>query len=311
MAQCGATSRHQPLRLRTHCLYDQLLRYVLSSQELDRCSCTRLCREKPGCVLSMQVGKKAYSSRRACSRFRASFVITHSGDCYDKTACFFPTRRCSAIRFSCCGASADHPGCNSSYHHVGPLGARYKWNTAGLAFACLRRRRGGAREVFALDCKMCFTIHVFEAARVSLVDCNGTTVHYSYVRPGSPVLGYNTTFNGITAAHLLNVNTTLQDVQAALLRLFNASTGLVSHGLENDRHVLRLVHDQVEIAVVLPHHQGLPYRRAMRSLAGDYVNRGVPNGPLGHDSVEDAKACRELMLWKAAHDQELRDRLSR
>lgn len=183
---------------------------------------------------------------------------------------------------------------------------------SGLEFACLPRRHGGTREVFALDCKMCFTIHGFEVARVSLVDCNGTAVYYSYVRPGSPVLGYNTTFGAITEAHLRNVNTTLQDVQVALHRPFNASTGLVSHGLENDRRVLRLVHDQVvEIAVVLPHHQGLPYRRALRSLVGAYVNRGVPNVPLGHDSVEDVKACMELMLLKAAHDQELRDRLSR
>ncbi|KAH9360822.1 hypothetical protein HPB48_009384 [Haemaphysalis longicornis] len=159
---------------------------------------------------------------------------------------------------------------------------------------------------------MCFTIRGFEVARVSVVDCNGTTVYDSYVRPGSPVLDYNTAFSGITAAHLRNVHTTLQDVQAALLRLFNASTVLVGHGLENDLRVLRMVHGTVvDTAVVFPHHRGLPYRRSLRSLVGDYLNRGVPDGPLGHDSVEDAKACMELMLWKAAQDQEQRDRLSR
>ncbi|XP_077554335.1 exonuclease GOR-like [Haemaphysalis longicornis] len=260
----------------------------------------------------MQVGENAYSSRKTCSRCRASFVITQSGEYYANSACFFHTGRCSAIGFSCCGAPANHPGCNSSYYHVCPLGARDKWDTAALAFVCSRRRHGVTREVFALDCEMCFTIRGFEVARVSVVDCNGTTVYDSYVRPGSPVLDYNTAFSGITAAHLRNVHTTLQDVQAALLRLFNASTVLVGHGLENDLRVLRMVHGTVvDTAVVFPHHRGLPYRRSLRSLVGDYLNRGVPDGPLGHDSVEDAKACMELMLWKAAQDQEQRDGLSR
>ncbi|KAH9360565.1 hypothetical protein HPB48_012948 [Haemaphysalis longicornis] len=318
-AICSATRRSagqladtSPLPLRTPDLYDRLLRYVLSPQERECCGYPRLCPDKPGLVLFMQGGEEAYSSRKTCSRCRASFVITHSGEYYANSACFFHTGRGSAIGFSCCGAPADHPGCNSSYYHVCPLGARGKWDTAALAFVCSRRRHGGAREVFALDCEMCFTIRGFEVARVSVVDCNGTTLYDSYVKPGSPVLDYNTAFSGITAAHLRNVHTTLQDVQAALLRLINASTVLVGHGLENDLRVLRMVHDRVvDTAVVFPHHWGLPYRRSLRSLVGEYLNRVVPNGPLGHDSVEDAKACMELMVWKAARDQEVRDRLSR
>ncbi|KAH9375787.1 hypothetical protein HPB48_011230 [Haemaphysalis longicornis] len=304
---CSATRRSagqladtSPLRLRTHGLYDQLLRYVLSPQEPDRCGCPRLCPEKPGRLLFMHWGEKASSSRKTGSRCRSSFVITHSGDA--KSARFFPTGRCSAIGFSCCGASADHPGCDSSYYHVRQLGARdNKWDTAALDLVRPRRLHGGAREVFALDCEMRFTIRGFEVARASVVDSNGATVYDAYARPESPVVGYSAAFSVITAAHLRNVNTTLQGVQAAL-------PVLVGHGLENDLRVLRLVHDSVvDMTVVFPHHRGLPCRR---SLDNDYVNRGVPNGPLGHDSVEDVKACMKLMLWKAAHDQELRDRLS-
>ncbi|XP_077544503.1 exonuclease GOR-like [Haemaphysalis longicornis] len=317
-AICSATRRSagqladtSPLPLRTPDLYDRLLRYVLSPQQRECCGYPRLCPDKAGRVLFMQGGEEAYSSHKTCSRCRASFVITHSGEYYANSACFFHTGRCSAIGFSCCGAPADHPGCNSSYYHVCPLGARDKWDTAALAFVCSRRRHGGAREVFALDCEMCFTIRGFEVARVSVVDCNGTTVYDSYVKPGSPVLDYNTAFSGITAAHLRNVHTTLQDVQGALLRLIHASTVLVGHGLENDLRVLRMVHDRVvDTAVVFPHHCGLPYRRSLRSLVGEYLNHVVPNGPLGHDSVEDAKACMELMVWKAARDQEVRDRLN-
>ncbi|KAH9384313.1 hypothetical protein HPB48_026306 [Haemaphysalis longicornis] len=106
---------------------------------------------------------------------------------------------------------------------------------------------------------MYFTIHGFAVARVSVVDCNGATVYHWYVRTGSPVLDYNTAFCGITAAHLRNVYTTLQGLQAALLRHFNASTVLVDHRQENDLCVLRLVHDRaVDTALLFPQHRGLP-----------------------------------------------------
>ncbi|KAH9384405.1 hypothetical protein HPB48_026412 [Haemaphysalis longicornis] len=269
-AICSTTRRSadqlagtSPLRRRTHDLYDQLLRYAVCPQELDRCGYPRLCPEKLYRVLFMERGEKAYSSRKTCSTWRASFGTTHTVAYYAKSACSFHTGRCSAIGFSCCEASADHPGCNSSYYHVCPLGARDKWDAVALAFVCPSRRNGGAREVFALHCEMSFTIHGFEVAR------------------------------------------------AALLRLFNRLTVFVGHGLENDLRVLIRVHDRVDLAMVFPHHRGLPYRQSLRLLIGGYLNCAVPNEPLGHDSVEDAMACMKLMLWKEAHGQELRDILSR
>ncbi|XP_077548353.1 exonuclease GOR-like [Haemaphysalis longicornis] len=301
----GQLANNSPLPLRTHDLYDRLLRYVLSPQERDRCGYPRLCRVKPCHVFFIQGGEKAYSGRKMCSRLRASFVITHSAEYCAKSARFFHTGRCSAIGFSCCGAWADHPGCNSSYYHVCPLGARDKWATAALSFVCSHRRHGGVRE-------MSVTIRGFEAARVSVVDCKGRTVYDSSVWSGSPVLDYNAAFRGIITVHLRNVHPTLKYVQTAPLRLSNASTVLVGQALENDLRVLRLVHHRVvETAVVFPHLRGLRHRRSLRSLVVDYLNRRVPNGPLVHDSVEDARAFMELMLGKAAHDQELRDRLSR
>ncbi|XP_077557577.1 exonuclease GOR-like [Haemaphysalis longicornis] len=317
-AICSATRRSadqladtSPFRRRTHDLYDQLLHYVLYPQELDRCGYPRLCPEKLYRVLFMERGEKAYSSRKTCSTWRASFGTTHTVAYYAKSACSFHTGWCSPIGFSCCEASADHPGCNSSYYHACPLGARDKWDAVALAFVCPSRRHGGAREVFALHCEMSFTIHGFEVARVSVVDCIDTTVYDSYMRPGSPVLDNNTAFSGVSTAPLRNVHTTLQGVQAALLRLFTRLTVLVGHGLEDDLRVLMRVHDSVDMAVVFPHHRGLPYLLSLRLLVGGYLNRAVPNEPLGHDRAEDAKACMELMLWKAAHGQELRDILSR
>ncbi|KAH9384632.1 putative exonuclease GOR isoform X1 [Haemaphysalis longicornis] len=295
-------------------LYHQLLRYRLTPQELYRCGYPRPCPEEPGrAVWLMQGDAAADSSRKTCCRCGSAFVITPGGEYYANDACLFHTGRRNATEFSCCGASADEPGCERSEYHVCAQGARGESRDApARGFVRTRPRHGVAGGVYALDCEMCFTIRGLEVTKVSVVGSNGATVYDSYVRPGSPVLDYNTAFSGVTAEHLRNVRTTLQDVQAVLLRLFTASTVLVGHGLENDLRGLKLLHDTVvDTAVVFPHHRGLPFRRSLRSLVGAYLNRDVQDGPRGHDSIEDARACMELVLWKAARDQKLRERRSR
>ncbi|KAH9384316.1 hypothetical protein HPB48_026309 [Haemaphysalis longicornis] len=161
---------------RTLDLYDQLFRYVLIPLELDLCGYPLACPEKPGRVLCMQGDEKAYSSRKMGSRGHASFVITHRSKCSAKRACIFTLYGCSVIGSRCCGVSAGQPGCNSSYYHVYSIGDRDKLP------------HSMAREVFTLGCKMSFTMHGFAVARVSVVDCNGTTVYDLYVRTRSPVL---------------------------------------------------------------------------------------------------------------------------
>ncbi|XP_037282204.2 putative exonuclease GOR isoform X1 [Rhipicephalus microplus] len=294
-------------------LYHQLLRYRLTPQELYRCGYPRPCPDEPGRAVWLQAdAATADSSRKTCCRCGSSFVITPGGEYYANDVCTFHTGRRGLAEFSCCGATGDEPGCERSDYHVCAQGARGECDAPARGFVRTRPRHGVAGGVYALDCEMCFTIRGLEVAKVSVVGSNGATVYDSYVRPGSPVLDYNTAFSGVTADHLRNVRTTLQDVQAVLLRLFTASTVLVGHGLENDLRGLKILHDTVvDTAVVFPHHRGLPFRRSLRSLVGAYLNRDVQDGTRGHDSVEDARACMELMLWKASRDQKLRERRNR
>ncbi|XP_077509797.1 putative exonuclease GOR isoform X4 [Amblyomma americanum] len=295
-------------------LYHQLLRYRLTPQELYRCGYPRPCPDEPGRAVWLQAdAASADSSRKTCCRCGSSFVITPGGEYYANDECVYHTGRRGMAEFSCCGATGDEPGCQRSEYHVCAQGARGERDAPARGFVRTRPRHGVAGGVFALDCEMCFTIRGLEVAKVSVVGANGATVYDSYVRPGSPVLDYNTAFSGVTADHLRNVRTTLQDVQAVLLRLFTASTVLVGHGLENDLRGLKILHDTVvDTAVVFPHHRGLPFRRSLRSLVGAYLNREVQqDGVRGHDSVEDARACMELILWKAARDQKLRERRNR
>ncbi|XP_077545629.1 exonuclease GOR-like [Haemaphysalis longicornis] len=295
---------------RSEGFYNQMVGYMLTPEQLYDGGYLRLCPRKPGRIVCV-LAEAEYSSYKTCSRCASSFVITAGGKYCSISSCCYHPGKCTAFGFSCCGARPGQAGCKSSPYHVCTLGARNEWDTPAWAFVRTPRRCTVNGGVFALDCEMSFTIRGFEVTRVSVVDGNGTTVYDSYVTPGSPVLDYNTVYSGVTAERLRDERTTLQDVQAVLLRLFSASTVLVGHGLENDLRCLRLLHDTVvDTAVVFPHNRGLPFRRSLRSLVGTYLNREVPEGPLGHDTVERAKACMQLLLWKAAQDKKLRERQS-
>ncbi|XP_077548339.1 exonuclease GOR-like [Haemaphysalis longicornis] len=284
-------------------LYQQLLSYRLSPRALYRCGYPRPCPGKPGRAVWMMQGGAANSTRKTCCRCGKTFYITPDGEYYSCTVCHFHTGWRIGRIFSCCRRSVDELGCQRSQYHVCAQGLRKRRDMPAGGFVRTRARYGVTGGVFALDCEMCFTIRGLEVVKVSVVGWNGVTVYDSYVKPGSPVLDYNTPFSGVTAETLRNVRTTLQDVQSVLLRLFTASTILVGHGLENDLRVLKLLHDSVvDTSIVFPHHRGLPFRRSLRSLVAAYLNREVQQGPRGHDSVEDARACMELVLWKAARD---------
>ncbi|XP_077544038.1 RNA exonuclease 1 homolog [Haemaphysalis longicornis] len=285
-------------------LYQQILNYRLTTREMYRCGYPRPVPDKPSrAVWWKNDADEAYSSRKTCCRCGATFFITPGGEYYAQNGCRFHTGRRWGRVFSCCQAALEHPGCESSDYHVCAEGLPRKRNTLARGFVRTPLRPGIAGGVFAVDCEMCFTIRGLEVAKVSVVSWDGATAFETYVRPTSPVLDYNTSFSGVTAEHLRNVQTTLKDVQKVLLRLFTASTVLVGHGLENDLRVLKLIHDTVvDTAMLFPHRQGLPYRRSLRSLVNSYLRRDVQAGPRGHDCSEDARACMELVIWKAASD---------
>ncbi|XP_077551578.1 putative exonuclease GOR [Haemaphysalis longicornis] len=279
-------------------LYDQMLNYTLTPQQLYRCGYPQMCYDNPLRVVCLP-RDAVYSSRKTCSRCHSSFTITPRGQYYAQTGRrFHPGRRSSVSRFSCCGARSDQPGCHYSRYHICSIGAPDEWNTTSSGFVRTPWRHNIPGIVFAFDCEMSFTIRGIEVTRVRAVDGNCTTIYELYATPGSPVLYYNTVYRSVTTEHLRNERTTLQDVQAVLLRLFSASTVLVSHGLENDLRCPGLVHDTaVDTAVLFLDRRGLPFRQSFRSLVGAYLNREVPEGTLGHDSVKEAKACMQLMLW--------------
>ncbi|KAK5117567.1 hypothetical protein LTR62_004989 [Meristemomyces frigidus] len=163
------------------------------------------------------------------------------------------------------------------------------------------------RKVLTMDCEMCITSpagvtpQVFSLTRISVLDWDGNVVLDELVKPEDPITDYLTPYSGITPAKLQDVTTTLADIQKRLLDLITPQTILVGHSLESDLKALRFVHPFIiDTALLFPHPRGPPLKSSLKWLAQKYLTRAIQqgHGSTGHDSVEDAKACLDLVKQK-------------
>ncbi|XP_013786513.1 exonuclease GOR-like [Limulus polyphemus] len=246
-------------------------------------------------------------TERVCCRCRAKFYITEEGEYHANEECeyHFGKKQISfncGIRqetYSCCGRHVGTHGCNKSKFHV----SVQNHDTVDGFLKTRFKNKMGNSGIYALDCEMCFTFKGLEVTKVSVVGVDGLTVYDSLVLPENPIIDYNTHFSGITASDMLNVHTSLADVRAVLLKLLDSRTILIGHGLENDLKALKLIHETViDTSILFPHCYGLPFRRSLKSLIKSYLKRSIQEN--GHDSVEDARACMELILWKTQKDSQ-------
>ncbi|VDL72251.1 unnamed protein product [Nippostrongylus brasiliensis] len=113
-----------------------------------------------------------------------------------------------------------------------------------------------------------------ELARVSVVDMHNKLVLDLVVKPHNTVIDYNTRFSGLTANQVEASTIDLFEAQNRLFELVNERSILIGHSLESDLKAMRLRHERVvDTAVVFEHRQGFPFKRALRNLASEYLQK--------------------------------------
>ncbi len=162
--------------------------------------------------------------------------------------------------------------------------------------------------MYALDCEMVYTCWGPCVARVSVVDVNSQPVFESLIRPSASLIDCNSRFSGLRpemfAEHDRQSSDSLKDlrqVHSDLLQLFSAETILIGHSLESDLRALRMVHGSVvDTSVVFPHRLGLPYKRALKTLAAEMLKKIIQEdgGSFGTETVLVCLCLCGIMSWK-------------
>lgn len=155
---------------------------------------------------------------------------------------------------------------------------------------------------FALDCEFCQSNSGPVLTRVSLVNFQDEVVYDTYVKPQEEITNYVTRYSGITEEILQDVTTTAQDVQEKLLGLISSDDILIGHSIESDLNVMKIRHPNViDTSLIYDHPKGPPLKPGLRWLADKFLARSIQQGEAtgeGHSSVEDLRACLDLVKMK-------------
>ena len=163
-------------------------------------------------------------------------------------------------------------------------------------------------ECLAIDCEM---VGVGPrgrrsvAARVAIVDANGTCLLDTFMRPREPVTQYRTRWSGIRPENLAQAPS-IKSVRRRVLRLIHGKI-LVGHALHNDLKALNIQHNRAQLRdtaccqdlraaleAVVPGKYRAKQSPSLKNLCKYVLGVEIQSGE--HCPVEDAKSVMRLFL---------------
>ncbi|OWA54789.1 RNA exonuclease 1-like protein [Hypsibius exemplaris] len=264
-------------------------------------------------------------TRRNCCRCKKEFTVDFEGNYVNgEGGCVYHwgkafSRRVSgegiAAKRNCCAEDSASPGCQVAAYHVADTIPSLSGFVASQGVKAKPEHRHG---VYAIDCEMIYTVGGMELARLTIVDRQLKCVYETLVRPKQRIIDCNTRFSGLKMEQFtgkLGTNSplttikTIEEVHKDLLGggLINEETILIGHSLESDLLSMKFIHRNiVDTSLVFPHRRGRPFKRALRNLMREILQKIIQEDVGGHDSREDAAACMELMMWRLRQDRDRR-----
>ena len=162
------------------------------------------------------------------------------------------------------------------------------------------------QECVAIDCEMVGVGPKGRrsvAARVAIVDANGTCLLDTFMRPREPVTQYRTRWSGIRPENLARAPS-IKSVRRRVLRLINGKI-LVGHAIHNDLKALNIQHDRAQLRdtaccqdlraaleVAVPGKYGARHSPSLKNLCKYVLGVEIQSGE--HCPVEDAASAMRL-----------------